>query len=268
MAIQWSLVIFTALTGAAGWMLACIAFNELRGNSRKAHFTAALAAIVVLAVGGLASVTHLSHPENIMGALGHPTSGIFVEICLVAATGVFNLVYLILCKREVGAGALKAMAALAAVFGLLLSFMAGESYVMASQPAWNTLLMPLGYCLTAMPLGVGLYLLVCAFANEEELSVECTLLLAGGALAAVGAALFAVASGRVADAAALLIGGAAVVGGIVPAVCGAMARGKREQLLVLVAVAVVCALIGAVCYRCGMWTIGSGVNNFFLLSVG
>lgn len=267
MAIQWSLVIFTALTGAAGWLLACIAFNELRGNSRKSHFLAALVAIVVLAAGGLASVTHLSHPENIMGALGHPTSGIFVEICLVAATGVFSLAYLILKKRDGAAGALKSMAALAAVFGVLLSFMAGESYVMASQPAWNTLLMPLGYCLTAMPLGVGIYLLVCVN-TKEEISAEPTLLVAAGVLAAAGALLFAVASGRLADVAALMVGGAAVIGGAVPAVCGAMARTKREQLLLLAAVAVACALVGAVCYRCGMWAIGSGVNNFFLMSIG
>ncbi|MGN0078214.1 MAG: DmsC/YnfH family molybdoenzyme membrane anchor subunit [Coriobacteriales bacterium] len=267
MAIQWSLVIFTALTGAAGWMLACIAYNELRGNTRSSHFTAALVAIVVLAVGGCASVTHLSHPENIMGALGHPTSGIFIEICLVAATGIFCLAYLLLKKREAGAGALKATAALAALFGVVLSFMAGESYVMASQPAWNTQLMPLGYCLTAMPLGVGLYLLVCVNA-KEDVSQETTLLLVAGALAAVGALLFAIGSGRIADALPLVVGGAAVVGGAVPAVCAALARGKKEQLLVLIAAAVVCALIGAVCYRCGMWVIGSGVNDFFLLSIG
>ena len=76
-----------------------------------------------------------------MGALGHPTSGIFVEATLVALAGVCAIVYLILAKRaSQSAGARKAFAVLAAVFGVLLSFMAGESYMMGSQPAWNTVL--------------------------------------------------------------------------------------------------------------------------------
>ena len=49
-----------------------------------------------------------------------------------------------------------------AVFGVLISFMAGESYMMSSRPAWDTLLLPLGYMLTAMPGGVACYLVVVA----------------------------------------------------------------------------------------------------------
>lgn len=265
MDIQWSLVLFTALTGSAGWLLACVGVNEARGAVRKCNFNAALVALIVLAVGGLASVTHLSHPENIMGALSHPTSGIFVEVCLVAATGLCNLVYLIVKKREVGAGVVKLFALAAGVFGVILSFMAGASYMMASQEAWNTVLMPLGYALTDLPVGAALYLLFAA--KEGDVSLEARILGVGGVLAALGALVFGLASGYLGAVAALVVGGSVIVGGLVPAACG-FAAGKGKQVLALAAVAVVCALVGAICYRCGMWEIGYGVNNFFHIALG
>jgi len=83
MEIQWSLVLFTALTGMGGCMFACVAVDEFLGRAKAAAFPAAVAALVIAVVGGLASVTHLSHPSRIMGALSHPTSGIFTEALLV-----------------------------------------------------------------------------------------------------------------------------------------------------------------------------------------
>ncbi len=70
--IQWSLVLFTALTGIAGWTFVCVAADEFLGRAKAAAFPAGIAAFVLAVVGGLASVTHLSHPDRIMGALGHP----------------------------------------------------------------------------------------------------------------------------------------------------------------------------------------------------
>lgn len=162
MEIQWSLVLFTVLTGAGGWMLACVAIDEFAGKTRATNKLAVVVAAVVACAGGIASVTHLSHPEHIMGALSHPTSGIFVEAALTGLMAVCAIVYFVLLVREASAGARKAFAVLGAVFGVLLSFMAGESYMMSSQLAWNTPLLPLGYTGTAMPLGVALYLALAA----------------------------------------------------------------------------------------------------------
>lgn len=62
MEIQWSLVLFTALTGMGGCMFACVAADEFLGRAKAAAFPAAVAALVIAVAGGLASVTHLSHP--------------------------------------------------------------------------------------------------------------------------------------------------------------------------------------------------------------
>ena len=162
MEIQWSLVLFTALTGMGGCMFACVTADEFLGRAKAAAFPAAVAALVIAVVGGLASVTHLSHPDRIMGALSHPTSGIFTEALLVGCLCVCVVVYLVLVKREAAAGARKAVAVIGAVFGLLLSFMAGESYLMEARPNWCSQLLPLGYLLTAVSEGIAAYLVVVA----------------------------------------------------------------------------------------------------------
>ena len=279
MELQWPLILFTALTGTAGWMFACLAVDEAKGVSKNVNsrFVIALVALIVLAVGGLASVLHLSHPERMMGALGHPTSGIFVEATLVALAGVCAIVYLILAKRaSQSAGARKAFAVLAAVFGVLLSFMAGESYMMGSQPAWNTVLMPLGYLGTAIPAGIGAYMLVMA-GQKEDVSFFNKFLLVGGIVGAVLALAFGCVSGFAGSG--MLYCAIAVIGAAVAAIVGFMLDRKSTPAAVegdsegdavaansatgLVTVALICAFVGAVCYRCLMWATGVGINNFF-----
>lgn len=181
MEIQWSLVLFTALTGMGGCMFACVAADEFLGRAKAAAFPAAVAALVVAVVGGLASVTHLSHPGRIMGALSHPTSGIFTEALLVGCLCVCVAVYLVLVKRGAGASARKAIAVIGAVFGVLLSFMAGESYLMEARPNWCSQLLPLGYLLTAVPEGIAAYLVVVAAkAKDADVAPYGRALLVGG----------------------------------------------------------------------------------------
>lgn len=263
MAIQWSLVLFTVLTGAGGWMLACVAIDEFAGKTRTVNKLAVVVAAVVACLGGVASVTHLSHPEHIMGALSHPTSGIFTEAALTGLMAVCAVVYFVLLVRGASAGARKVFAVLGAVFGVLLSFMAGESYMMSSQLAWNTPLLPLGYAGTAMPLGVALYLALAARDEQADTSLYAKLLLVGGALAAVTAAAYGAASGAGADQALLLWGLAVVIGGVAPAALGAAAIKKPEQAFTVACAAAVCALVGATAYRCVMWLASVVVNNFF-----
>lgn len=157
MEIQWSLVVFTLLTGAGGWVLAGIAVNEfVRKSDRNPSYPVGIALALVI-VGGFASVTHLSHPDRIMNALSNPLSGIFTEAALVGIVVVLGAVQLVLYRKE-QAKAAKIVAVASAVFGAALSFMAGESYtVMTSRAAWDTMFLPLAYLGTAAPIGIGLY---------------------------------------------------------------------------------------------------------------
>ncbi|WP_270297928.1 DmsC/YnfH family molybdoenzyme membrane anchor subunit [Eggerthella sinensis] len=81
MTIQWSLVLFTVLAGCGAWLFACVAIDEFRGAAAKVRVPASVAAVVLLAVGGIASATHLSHVDRMMAALAHPAPGIFLERC-------------------------------------------------------------------------------------------------------------------------------------------------------------------------------------------
>ena len=88
MDIQWPLAVFTLLTGLAGWTFFFVGLNEFTKKSKQDGFVVGIASIVLLAIGSLASVLHLSHPDRIMNALSHPTSGIFTEFVLVMLLGV------------------------------------------------------------------------------------------------------------------------------------------------------------------------------------
>ena len=275
MEIQWSLVLFTALTGLAAWLFICVAADEFLGRAKKAAFPAAVASLVVAIVGGLASVTHLSHPDRIMGALSHPTSGIFTEAVLIGCLIACVAIYLVLLKRGAGATARKVVAVIGAVFGVLLSFMAGESYLMSARPNWNTQLLPLGYMLTAIPSGVGAYLAVFGFVSGKDegegegavaldLKPYATALLVGGVLSAVGALAYTLSAGASDGAVFALLALAVVAGGVVPCAAGALLPKKMQSLVALGAASCVCALAGAIAYRCIMWLITVPVADLFM----
>ena len=241
-------------------MLACVAINEFTGKSKKDPFVPALAALIVVIIGGFASVLHLSHPDRIMNALSHPTSGIFIEAALVGILSVCAIVQLICYKRGIK-GAAKVFAVLSGVFGVIISFMAGYSYiVMASHPAWDTILLPLAYLGTAAPMGAALYWAI-ACPNEENGASFAALLT--GLFGVVGAALAAVycaSTGLFAGDTFALGAGAAVLDAVV-AVIGFAGRNKSAAGLAWTAVVV--ALVAGLLLRVLMWVAGGQAFAFF-----
>jgi anaerobic dimethyl sulfoxide reductase subunit C (anchor subunit) len=198
-----------------------------------------------------------------LAALGHPTSGIFTEAVLVGITAIFAIVYLVMLKREASDAGRKVVICIAAAVGIVLSFMAGASYMMAARASWNTFLLPLGYMATAIPAGVAAYLTVAAARKQKIEAPLPTILLAGGIIAAVCAALYAFASGQLANSILYIWVMAVLVGGLLPAVLGYMLQKKPESALSFAAVALLGALIGSVAFRCFMWLAATNVDNFF-----
>ena len=96
MEAQWSLVLFTVISGAGAWLFATSMMGALAKKSPLPTKVETIVAIVLLAVGGVASVTHLKHIDRIFEALNHPTSGIFVEAALIGVLIVLALIYLIM----------------------------------------------------------------------------------------------------------------------------------------------------------------------------
>ena len=234
MDIQWSLVLFTVLTGAGGMLFFFIGLNTLLGKTDKGEVAGSIASLALIVVGGLCSVTHLSHPTRMLNALQHPTSGIFTEAVLVGLLACVLIVFLIMVKREMRGAGLSVVAVIGMVLGVLLSFMAGQSYLMVAITAWNTELLPLGYLGTALAEGAAAYvvLLAATKADRAAASFFGVLLLAAGCISLATTALYGVVSGAFAsEVGALYVIGALLAGGAAPAVAGFMVWKKPEQAM-------------------------------------
>ena len=157
------------------------------------------------------------------------------------------------------------MAVIGAVFGVLLSFMAGESYLMEARPNWCSQLLPLGYLLTAVPEGIAAYLVVVAAkAKDADVAPYGRALLVGGVLGAVGACAYVLWAGPADGVQWALLVVAVIGAGVVPAVCGALVGKKPGSLMAMAGGSVACAFVGAVSYRCIMWLITVPIANLFL----
>ena len=77
MEIQWSLVLFTALSGAGAWLVACAGLDAFKGLAKKTVVPAVVTGIVLIIVGGIASATHLLPRRSHHGRAGAPGSGHF-----------------------------------------------------------------------------------------------------------------------------------------------------------------------------------------------
>lgn len=260
MAIQYSLVVFTVLTGIAGWLFACVAVNSFIGKTRKVDSIAAIVALVLLVVGGLASVTHLSHPDRILGALGHPTSGIFVEALLTGLAIVFIVAYIFLAKRNNTAG--KLLAVLGAAAGVALSFMAGLSYVMSSIPAWNTVMLPVAYCSTAALVGIGFYLALAGMKREitsEDSRVFLWMIVVASVIAIASTAVFFAGASKVGVAGWILC---TAIGGIAPLAISLVAMRQQSKITACALAGTVAGLVGCIGVRVLMWLAGESLYSF------
>lgn len=266
MSIQWSLVLFTALSGCGAWLFVCNALGELRGESVKTAIPASVAAIVLMVVGGILSATHLSHVDRIFAVLTHPAPGIFLEALLLGLMVVDVFAYVVLVRREASAAARRALAVIGLVLGLVFVVSCGASYMMEARPAWSTFLLPLSYAGTSAAAGAGLYLLVAALCKEEEsvLAAAGLYTLIGGLLALATGAAYGLSSGIAQGPEAVLFWvGVILVGGVVPTAVGWVARKRPTNAATLGVVALVGGFIGSVTVRALMWLVGTAILNYF-----
>lgn len=160
MAIQWPLALFTLCAGGAGWLLVWVCVNEFTGTVKDEllRFKELLTVTLMTAIGGCCSALHLSHVDRIMGALNHPTSAIFTEIVMVMLVILLCVVFGVLAYRSASSKVLKGVAVVGILFGVVISYATGAGYMMAAQPNWNTVLMPLSYSATGAAFGSAIYL--------------------------------------------------------------------------------------------------------------
>lgn len=268
MEIEWSLVLFTVFSGAGAWLFVACALGELFNKDEKITIPELIVALALLIVGGLFSVTHLSHPDKILNALTHPTSGIFVEALFLGILCAVIGVYGILILRNASKTALKTVAVIGLILGVIFSYICGSSYMMAARPTWNIATLPLAYLGTAAAAGTAVNLLVKTIQKRERASLHFAgvLSLSGGALGIVTALVYYIStSGGVFTGTGTLfvwtIG--LFVALVLVCVCSALFLKYTEKGIGFAVVAVLGGLFGATALRVTMWLFGIGILDFF-----
>lgn len=259
MGIQWSLVLFTLLGGVGAGAFFFAGIDELRRKRTPAAFATCICVLVLLVVGGICSVTHLGHPLRAFPILWNPKDGIFLEALLLGLLAVTLIVYMVMLKGNKGSTACKVCAVLGMIFAVLLAFMSAHSYMMDARPAWNTILLPITYLVSAFGGGASLYLMLVAIkkGDEEQRKIASIYTLATGALTLIFSIAYAAFIGIIGNGEfAWVVWGLMVVcGGIIPIICGFLAMRSSKNTLVFAIISLIGATLGALGIRVLMWLV-------------
>lgn len=269
MEIQWSLLLFSALAGAGGSLLALTGAAELMGKAPKGKKTNLIVVLVLVIAGGLFSVLHLEQKANIMAAAANvfSFSAISMELIFVGLVAVMAIVYLVCTAREVAEATVKAVAVIGIVVGLLLGYVTGSGYQMGAMPYWDTPALPLAYLGTDLALGAALYgLLALAAKDNAQGALPAQFAVVGAALSLVLCLAYGATSGFALEPVLFWLG-VIVLGGVANTAVAAVAL-KQPSNMALYGAAVVFACIASVCLRAYMWALGTGTLDLFGAAAG
>lgn len=267
MSIQWPLLVFSLLAGSGGALLAFTGVAEATGVAKKTRNAAVACALVLLVVGGCASVVHLAQPANIMAAAANvfSFSGISVELIMLGVNVIVGVAYLIASRKEASSSVMRGIAVVGVIAGVVMTFVVGNGYVMQSQPNWNTALLPLAYTGSGLACGGALYCAIMAAFKEDIAEFKLVGVVAIVAIViqlAACAAYGAVVASAI-DAA-LYWGGCVGVGSVVALACAIFARKTPLAWWAVFAA----ALVGGIALRAAMWLAGTGFIDMFSLAAG
>ena len=299
MELQWPLIVFTTLVAWSAGLFGTQALMAVFGVGKRAQVPAWVASAVLLAAGGIAVFFHLEHWERIFNGFGHLTSGITQELIAIVVLAVVAVAYLVLMRKsDDGASVPKWLAWVAVALSVVLVAVMAHSYTMAARPAWDSVLWILYVLGNACVLGPATFLLVLAAGGPGDQPADRAAdagapagrtALAGAALNALAALAFAIflqlsagsfadvglyfdpthptkamadAAATVASQAPLLWLGAVAVGAIVPLAAAFMGR-RTGSWRLWAPVAIVAALVGAVCMRAVFYNLGLSVFMFY-----
>ena len=301
MELQWPLILFTTLVAWSAGLFGTQALMAVFGVGKKAQVPAWVASAVLLAAGGIAVFFHLEHWERIFNGFGHLTSGITQELIAIVVLAVVAVAYLVLMRKsDDGASVPKWLAWLSVALSVVLVAVMAHSYTMAARPAWDSVLWILYVLGNACVLGPATFLLLSALAAGgpgdqpaeraagagapaglaalagaaanalATLAFAIFLQLSAGSFADVGlyfdpthpTKAMADAAATVGAQAPLLWLGAVAVGAIVPLSAAFVGR-RTGNWRLWAPVAIIAALIGAVCMRVAFYNLGLSVFMFY-----
>lgn len=168
MELQWPLILFTTLLAWAAGLFGAQCLWALRGKGSKAQMPALIGSAALLAVGGIAVFFHLEHWERIFNGFGHMTSGITQELIAIVVLAVVMVVYFVYLRRGGEAKVPAWLSIVGIVMAAVLVIVMGHSYMMASLPAWDSLLQIGSLLGAACAFGPATMALICAVRDEAS----------------------------------------------------------------------------------------------------
>ncbi|MCR5582880.1 MAG: dimethyl sulfoxide reductase anchor subunit [Eggerthellaceae bacterium] len=291
MELQWPLILFTVFVAWSAGLFATQALLAFKGRASQSQVPALATSAALLVIGGIAVFFHLQHWERIFNGFGHITSGITQELIAIVVVAVLMVAYFVLLRR---AGSEEAklpswLCILSVVASAALVIVMAHSYVMASRPAWNSLLWICAVLGNACILGPATMALFAALKGESD--EFCASLVFGGSVVnAVCSAAYLVFLSTIGglfvqvehyfdlthpmkelqsftspfanESAAVLWLGVVAVGLLVPIVSAVLGK-KKSDWKTWGAIAVAAAFVGAICLRVVFYQTGMSVFMFY-----
>jgi hypothetical protein len=262
------ILLATATAGmlATASLATAVGVGEFRGGAVTTQRKAVLVTLVFLLLSGFVAASNLGHPEMILGALGNPGSGIFLEIVGCLLLGISCVLYFFALRQEDSVTFLKTGAGCLMVSGLILAFAVGKSCYMPWRAAWNTYSIVLP-SLAWWILGTAFFLPLLEEQSEEKVRVQKLAVYAGLACVVVALACYAgslyflgteesqqiAASLFSGNRAVLFIGGAFVFGAVLPALLSVLKAFPSRALLVA---GIVSIFVGSLAYQWLIFQLG------------
>ena len=288
MEIQIPLVLFIAFCALSAGILASQAILALTKRGDDVQMPSLIASFASLVIGGVAVLFHLAQPLHIFNGFGNPSSGITQELIAIVVVVIVMLVYFIMLRRSNKVPAWLAVVAIVAA--LALDIVCAHSYMMASRPAWNSVLQVLSVVGGSCAVGTAVVAAIAGAKKSEAAAFAGTLTMAGtvvglvcavayiaalsstsGSLASFGtyidptnptAALFDASSATPFAPAIMPATCTAIIASIVSVVAAVVGRSKGNWA-VWGAIAAIAAIIAIIALRVVFYMMGVSVYNFY-----
>lgn len=171
MEIQIPLVIFTSFLAWAIGIFGTQCILALRKQGEAIQVVSLFTSVIVLAVGGIAVVFHLTHPFNLFNGFGHTTSGITQELIAIVLVVVVMVLYFLMLRRSGNNTVPAWLAVVGLIACAILAVAMGHSYMMNARPAWNNILQLLSLVGAACVLGPSTVAVIAAVKKTEIASL-------------------------------------------------------------------------------------------------
>ncbi len=167
MEIQIPLVLFTTFLAWSVGVFATQCILGLKKRGGEIQVLSLIVSVVLMAIGGISVVFHLTNPFNLFNGFGHLSSGITQELIAIVVLAIVMVAYFLMLRRSEDSSVPAWLAAVGIVVCLVLVYVMGHSYMMAARPAWDNFLQLLSLLGAAMVLGPATVAFIAAFKSVE-----------------------------------------------------------------------------------------------------